>query len=376
MRTKITAVAAAILAAAAFGGVQAANAAPAPQAGAAPYTGTALHTGAAPYGEAGPHAGAAPYTGTAHDTGTERHADGTPHSAAVRYASVRGCSDKEGVQYPCGKWRLVTHMGEVRKLADARITPLSAKGRPQKYSVAPIEVSGDGLHVAYFRKSDGRLVVREIGGGVRVMSGTLPAHVGMGQVTLILSQDGARLAVTFPENPKAPSRVYDTASGELLWTVPGDRRPVGFSADDDELLAYREVGEDESYKVFLYVIGQSGEQLHREAPGGGGAYGPYGLAADGTTVVTTHEKRGRTDVVVHDLASSRVVTRVPVGKSAPETLAWTGPEQVTAHFITYDGGARPSRVRVLQIDTTTKKTRVRESYKVLSDTFAVATCGG
>ncbi|MGW4661627.1 hypothetical protein [Streptosporangium sandarakinum] len=392
MRPEITSVVAVALAATAFGGIHTANAASvryagtAPRVEAAPYGGATHHTGATPYSgiaahpDAVPHGGATLHAGTtpyneAADamprSGAERHADGVPHSEAVRYASVRGCSDRHEVQYPCGKWRLVTHGGERRGLADARITPLDAKGRPQKYSVAPIEVSGNGLHVAYFRESDGRLVVREIGGKVRAMAGALPARVGMDDVTLILSQDGTRLAVVLPEDRKLPTRVYDTASGAPLWTVPWNRVLLGFSADDDELLTYGETTE-----TTLRVLGPSGERLRGRTLDEEGVYAPYGLAADGATVVTAQEKRGRWDVVVHDLASGRVLTRVPVGRSAPETLAWTGPEQVTAHFVMYDGSSRPARVRVLRIDTATKKTRVRESYKVLSDTFAVATCGG
>ncbi|MFF0308112.1 YncE family protein [Streptosporangium sp. NPDC004379] len=363
MRTKVAAVTAAILTATALGGIGTANAAPASQTKAVSPTGTALHAGAAPYG------------GTARHADAGHHADAAPHSEAIRYASVRGCTDKHEVRYPCGRWRLVTHGGERRELPDARTTPVDGKGRPRKYSVAPIEVSGDGLHVAYFRKSDGRLVVREIGGQVRAMAGVLPARVGMDDVTLILSQDGARLAVVLPEARKLHSRVYDTANGALLWTVPWNRVLLGFSADDDELLTHSETTD-----TVLRVLGPSGERLRgRTLDVDEGVYAPYGLAADGTTVVTAQEKHGRWDVVVHDLASGRVLTRVPVGKNPPETLAWTGPEEVTAHFVTYGGnvnGIRPTRVRVVRIDTATGKSRVRESYKVLSDTMSFAGCGG
>ncbi|MEV4010766.1 hypothetical protein AB0J35_09715 [Nonomuraea angiospora] len=49
--------------------------------------------------------------------------------------------------------------------------------------LAPLAVSDDGRRVAYFRKHDGRLVVRELGGGVHTIADEVPARgYGMGEV--------------------------------------------------------------------------------------------------------------------------------------------------------------------------------------------------
>jgi hypothetical protein len=152
---------------------------------------------------------------------------------AVRYAWVRGC----GVQAkPCGDWILFRRDGSRTRLRDARVKPLSDKGKTLNDDLAPLSVSDDGRRVAYFRKGDGRLVVRELGGGVHVIADEVPARgYGMGDVRTMLSQDGTRLAVDYVGEydrggkPKRPTDIYDVATGTKLGSIPWDVTLSGFS---------------------------------------------------------------------------------------------------------------------------------------------------
>ncbi len=98
---------------------------------------------------------------------------------SIRYASVKSCADKENGSVPCGPWRLDLHSGERMTLKDARVAPRDRRGKVSKLLLAPIAVSGDGQAVAYYRKSDDRMVVRELGGPVHVMPKiALPKGIG------------------------------------------------------------------------------------------------------------------------------------------------------------------------------------------------------
>jgi hypothetical protein len=55
----------------------------------------------------------------------------------------------------------------------ARIFPLDGRGKVNDDGAAQVAVSGDGSHVAYFRQSDGRLAVEEVGGAVRRLSASV-----------------------------------------------------------------------------------------------------------------------------------------------------------------------------------------------------------
>ncbi|WP_031166827.1 hypothetical protein [Streptosporangium roseum] len=240
-------------------------------------------------------------------------------------------------------------------------------------SVAPIEVSGNGRHIAYFRKSDNRLVVREVGGKVHAMAvDALPAGFGMLDMTLMLSQDGTRLAVVYDEERKESTRVYDTTSGNLLWTAPWDVEFLGFSGDGGELMAQRK---DDYLITDLYVFGPRGGLLHRKPLGEDYDVGPYALAADGTTAAVVTHQRDHVTIVVYDLTSGRITTRVPVRVKGLHTVAWTGSAQITVHDH-HTKGKAPTRVRVLQVDTVTKKVTTREAYTILSDSISFESCGG
>ncbi|MFB9203337.1 hypothetical protein ACFFV7_19230 [Nonomuraea spiralis] len=298
-------------------------------------------------------------------------AQAAPHHGhdSIRYASVKGCPDKDGALRPCGQWRLVMHDGGRRTLPDAQVVALDAKGRSSLTSPAPIAVSGDGQRVAYFTRA-GRLAVRTLDGGVRLLPKDALPRVAQYEVTLRLSDDGARLAVAIQSDKPARTRIFDTTTGALRGTVPADETVVGLSGDGDEVLSTIE--SDDSV-IDLVSRDDTGEQLARATPPQVvAANGPQALAADAHTVAVV-VRGSRTELLTYDLATDEVTGRKKIKLPAGELsmIDWTGDTQVTLHLV-----SGSSRMTIVQIDTETGAVRIRDRYTLLKDTFVFAACGG
>ncbi|MFD1934402.1 WD40 repeat domain-containing protein [Nonomuraea mangrovi] len=310
--------------------------------------------------------GAAAYAGPAHGPGHEHH--GAGRGDAIRYASAQGCPQKDGNVVPCGTWRLVSHKGEITLLKDAQLRAVGADGKPVDYAVAPIAVSGDGTRVAYYTKA-GRLVVRTMKGGVKPLpADALPAKTNQYDVTLQLSDDGARLAVIADR-----VRLFDTATGGRLGTLPKHSTFVGFSGDGEKVLASTEGAESE---VELHVHDLSGARLLSDTPPQlVAANGPYALNADGKTLAVLV---GGTKVTLYDLTAGQVLgghaIKLPK-EGTVHKVDWTGDNQVTLHVSQYPEG-KATKMTVLQHDASSGATKVRDSYSLLKDTFVFAACGG
>ncbi|MEV1177511.1 hypothetical protein [Nonomuraea sp. NPDC049784] len=288
---------------------------------------------------------------------------------SIRYASIKSCHAKGGEDRPCGDWRLVMHDGEQSVLHDAQGVALDAKGKSVRYSPAPIAVSGNGQRVAYFTKT-GRLAVRTLGGGVKVFAKDALPRVAQNDVTLLLSDDGGRLAAIISGEKAASTRVFDTATGARLGTVPGDRSVLGFSFDGDEVLT--SVGGDESV-TDLVVYSDTGEQAVRVTPPQVVvSNGPQALSADGRTIASIVQG-AKTQLVLYDLQTDEVTARKKIKLPAGDLhmVDWTGDTQVTLHLLTGDNG-----MTIVQIDTETGAVKVRDKYTMLKDTFVFAACGG
>ncbi|MEU0571736.1 hypothetical protein ABZ297_40945 [Nonomuraea sp. NPDC005983] len=355
MKTKITmAVAAGLTAiATASAGVSPASASTTGEAVAAPAAGRAGFV-AAP---------AARQTGVSAAAATEAHHG---HDS-IRYASIKGCSTKDGAPKPCGKWRLVMHDGMTRLLPDAQTTALDAKGKPAVYNAAPIAVSGNGRSVAYFTKS-GRLAVRTLGGGVKLLAKDALPRVAQYDVTLKMSDDGAKLAAALGGDKPKATRLFDTATGRLLGTVPAEETPLGFSADGGELLASADGGES---VTDLTAYSDTGERLLKATPPQVvSANGPQALSGDGRTVANVVRSR-KPELVLWDMQTDQV-TRKKIKLPAGDLMMvdWTGETQVTLHL------QKGSTITIVQIDTETGAVRQRDRYAFLKDTFVFAACGG
>ncbi|MEV4550020.1 hypothetical protein ACI2LC_03870 [Nonomuraea wenchangensis] len=301
-------------------------------------------------------------------------AHAAPHHGAdsIRYASIKSCPATDVQARPCGDWRLVLHSGKVTTLPDAEGVARDAKGRKLTYLPAPIAVSGDGRKVAYFTRAN-RLAVRTLGGGVRLLPGAALPRVGHDALTLRLSDDGARLAVTIDGDKPRGTRVFDTATGARIGSVPTGRSMLGFSYDGDELLASAE-GEDNA--ADLVVHDETGEELLRATPPQVvAANGPQALAADGRTVAAVVQG-GKPELVTYDMETDQVIERrrIALPRAAVQMVDWTGATQVTVHLAT--SGRKGTAMTIVRIDTETGAVTVRDRYTVLKDSFVFAACGG
>ncbi|NUR91673.1 MAG: hypothetical protein HOY71_47005 [Nonomuraea sp.] len=302
-------------------------------------------------------------------------AQAAPHHGddSVRYASIKACKVKGGVEVPCGAWRLVMHSGMRTTLPGAQSVALEANGKSSKWAAAPVAVSGNGKRIAYFTTS-GRLAVRTVGGGVQVFGKDALPRAAQYDVTLQLSDDGSRLAAEIGGDKPRGTRIFDTATGQRLGTVPAAQALMGFSADGEEVLTSADG--DESV-TDLSVYGDDGqEQLRATPPQLVSANGPQALSGDGRTVAAM-VMSSKPQLVLYDLESDQVVARkhVTLPKGDLYMIDWTGPTQVTLHLARYSG-SKPTRLTIVQIDTGSGAVKVRDRYSFLKDSFTFAACGG
>jgi hypothetical protein len=324
-------------------------------------------------------AGLALSTLTIFTTAAPATAQTTHHS--IRYASVDACRIKDGTEVPCHTWRLDLLDGRRVALKDAMLWPIDAKGKVDKSTSAPLTVSGDGESVAYFRKSDHRLVVREFHGGVlkgvRVMPKTpLPRGVGMDSVWLDMSQDGGRLALLYTDEHGAThGRLFDVARAAATGTIPKSDGFSGFSADGSAVLLPRDAGAN---TTGLSVHDLTGAELTGAVPPQIVANnGPWALAADGRTVAFVTGSGKKAALRFYDVRTDQTGGSVPIALPkdvSPDTVDWTGEHEVTVHVSDYERAR--DVVTVLTIDTRTGTTRVRDRYKVRPGVYTYQSCGG
>jgi hypothetical protein len=297
---------------------------------------------------------------------------------SIRYVSVKACNDKDGGQVPCGPWRLALHDGKQALLKDAQVWPRDRRGKVLKGLVAPISVSGDGESVTYFRKGDGRLVVRDLGGTVHVMPKiALPKGVGMEELGLSLSQDGGHLAVEYYDTKdKQPTRVFDVSDPGEPAEIPGTSAFEGFSGGGSAVLVSSQT-DDNTSELAAYDV--KGNELGRVVPPQVVSNnGPRALSSDGRTVAFMTGTAAKALLKLYDMGADQIAGSVRFklpGDTFPNMIDWTGEHEVTVH-ISNDGTASGMRMTVLKIDTETGAVKVRDSYKVRGDTYTYAACGG
>ena len=292
----------------------------------------------------------------------------------IRYASVRSCPTKDGQSTTCGPWRLVTHHGMVIPLKDAQVESLTWKGKPGGIP-APITVSDDGATIAYFHRKDGRLAVRDLSGKVLLLPKTaLPARTDQFAVNLMLSHDGRRLAVVFTGEKPSRTRLFDTATGTMLATVPAENELIGFSADGDEVLTKNYA---ESGVLELRVYDDGGDRrLTRVPPQIVANNGKTALDAGGERIAVVIEGL-KPKLVIYDAHTDQVLAKHPIKIAAGQSVhavSWTGDTQVTVHLTRYTSAG--TKMKIVQYDTTNGHSGVRDSYTILADSYTFAACGG
>ncbi|MFI6814823.1 hypothetical protein ACIBG7_20620 [Nonomuraea sp. NPDC050328] len=300
-------------------------------------------------------------------------AQASPAHDAVRYASVKGCGDDDAY-HPCGFWQLTTHDGRTRLLKDAAVVAREADGKSSVYQAAPLAVSGDGLKIAYLTRQ-GRLAVRTVGGGVRLLPGDALPRIAQYSITLHLSGDGSRLAAVFGDEKPRATRLFDTATGRRLGTVPGAETFVDFSGDGDEVLTSYD-GDEGTYDLRVYT--DTGQRLADVSPPQlVAANSPEALAADGRTTASL-VTGDRPELVLYDTRTDVVTSRVPVKLPAGHdlhALDWTGVNEVTVHLV-HARDDRPSIMSVHRLDVLTGKLKLRDRYRLRTDSYTFAACGG
>ncbi len=306
---------------------------------------------------------------------TPARAAGRAAPDTIRYAAVKTCKLKGGSRGPCGAWRLSMRGGGTVKLPDARTTPRDAKGKVRKEQAAPIAISGDGGTVAYFRRSDDRLVVRRLGGEAVVVPNAAVKGVGMHDIALYLSREGDRLAVEAGGEPrKRPTVVYDLSEDDA---DPGEiPRTLAFQGFADEsALAAELSGDDITRLVTFPADGEPGAAVR--PPRVVADNSPYGLAPDGRTVAFFSGSGATAALRLYDLETGAITRGAPVrldGADLPEVVTWTGENQVTAHVSRIAEGGRMA-MRVLRIDIGTGGVSTLDSYTIRADAFTYATRG-
>ncbi|WP_214109615.1 hypothetical protein [Acrocarpospora catenulata] len=292
-------------------------------------------------------------------------------SGVARYVWVNSCPKKD-YTVPCGPWTVTTRTGKKVALPDAQVFPVDAAGRTDKESSTTIALSGDGAHVAYFRKSDNRLVVRDLRNNkVRTLpskAAKLPKGIGMSDVDTFLSEDGNLLVIDyFDEGARRPSLIVDVAAGTTR-TLPGNANMQGFSPNGEHLLVTRYT--DENTTEFAVFDAQGVKENSQVVPQIVANNAPLALSDDGSTValIVTSPKSTQT-LRVYDLTADTVgdPVRVKVAKNEyAHRLFWTGDDQLTLWELRSNTAGTTTGASAHRLDPTTGTTSVIDSFKIHS----------
>ncbi|WP_203982783.1 YncE family protein [Sphaerisporangium rufum] len=129
------------------------------------------------------------------------------------------------------RWQLVLDDGEVRDVPEALVkAPADAANAGDP---VPFQLSGDGRHFFYYRRSDGRFVERTLDSAERVVDSSLTVG-GLNEQWTTVSADGAYVVI---ETSGPGIWMVDLRTGkELRPTDEADGYLVGFSPDQQRLL--------------------------------------------------------------------------------------------------------------------------------------------
>ncbi|MBO3749834.1 hypothetical protein J5X84_27450 [Streptosporangiaceae bacterium NEAU-GS5] len=264
-----------------------------------------------------------PATASEATTGAASAAD-----VQVRFAWVKGCPKKEDI-VPCGPWTLTLRSGKKRVLKDALVYATTAEGKVDKTSATTFAISRNGKVVCYFRKSDHKLVVRNlVTGKVRALPGkaaVLPKGNGMTLTHIYLSYDGAKVLIDYNDDADTqPTLVVDLATG-ATHKLRGDLRALGFSPDGDQVLVQRFTEHTTEFAVY----DETGAKVNSQVVPGNVAGIPIALSGDGRTVGVITNAKDRQRLRLYDLTSDTA--------SDPVTLKVPKIENVTRLFFDPSG---------------------------------------
>ncbi|GLW99569.1 hypothetical protein [Microtetraspora sp. NBRC 16547] len=295
-------------------------------------------------------------------------------NAQIRYVWVKSCGEKD-YTVPCGSWNFVTRDGKTRTLGDARVYAVNARGKVDKESLAALAISDDGEKVAYFRKSDNKLVIRDLATNrVRALPGTasrLPKGLGMSDLVTTLSPDGSSLLIDYQdENDKLPSLLVNMATGKIA-KLRTDLYLQGFSPDSRHVLASRYTRENTTE---LRVLDENGATTGRKVvPQVIANNTPQALANDGNTVaVMINMTGGKQRLRVYDLESDSVGDAVNVNvpkNETPQQLRWDDSGNLTVWEMRSDKDGNTNGLVRRTLDPTSGGTTKTDSFPLTAKVY-------
>jgi hypothetical protein len=290
-------------------------------------------------------------------------------AGTIRYAWLKGCK-KRDYTVPCGSWTLALANGRQLRLADARVHPVTAGGRVDKKSATTFSVSGEGKSVAYFRKSDNKLVVRDIATNkVRALPGKaakMPKGIGMGDIDTFLSNDGSHIAIDYLDTDfRLPSLIVNLATKKVR-KVKANYTVQGFSPDGGQLLTTRYT--DDNTTEFVVFDDDGDKGASQVVPQIVANNLPIALANDGTSValmITTPS--GKQRLRVYDLAADTVGDAVNVKVARDESalrLAWDSGESLVLWELKIDGQGNTTGATVRRLDPSSGASSTIDSFAI------------
>ncbi|MFI6481558.1 hypothetical protein ACIBH1_26750 [Nonomuraea sp. NPDC050663] len=290
----------------------------------------------------------------------------------ARYAWLKGCEVKNSF-FPCGSWNLTLRNGKNLVLKDAVVFPTTADGKVDKQASAPIAISGNGARAAYFRKSDGKLVVRDLAAGtVTPLPGSaakLPRGLGMIDIDLAFSANGTKLFIDyFDEAGTAKSVVVDLGSGALT-RINGAEMMQSFSPDGSFVLTSR-ITSDNTTEFAVYD--SAGNEVQSQVvPQVVSNNAPIALNDDGTTVAvvitgpeTTSKARLRTYDLASDTVSEAVKLSYPPEQEAPTRITWESGDGLTLWTFRSDAEGNPVSAVKRRVNPDTGAAKKADSFKI------------
>ncbi|MER5419756.1 hypothetical protein [Streptosporangium roseum] len=256
--------------------------------------------------------------------------------SSVRYAGLAGCV--------CAPWTLWTWDGQVIKLTDARV--FAAKARKRR---APLALSPDGEYVAYFRRGDRALVIRDMStGNVRVVPGVQWSRE-LRATRIDLAPAGRYVVLGSGRD----ERVLNAQSGRSSVVPPG-LRPWSFSSDAKLMLAV-----DDEFRAGIYSTSTLAER--GRVPVGGA------LSPDGTIVA--HFTDDGSAIGLWNVAAGKAGGGLPIAlpsERIPTRLRWDGSGHLDLQMVA------PPRIKK-GVDTVYTWYRVDQASGLVQpvDTFTV-----
>ncbi|MBG0815531.1 hypothetical protein [Planomonospora sp. ID82291] len=276
-----------------------------------------------------------------------------PATPVIRHAGLGVCRNGAG-RRPCGPWRLWLSDGRVRALPDAH--------RPDgdHPAMGVMAVAPDGGRAAYFRKSDGVLMIWEAATGkARRTAVRRPDSVAVTELTL--SPRGRFAAIEGEGLSGRPvDRIVDTATGKAF-DLPRGYDSARFSPDEKHLMATHVRG------AVVYSTGTWSVRLRRSA------YMMGDLGPDGVTVAKARWNDARpaeNAVTVRNLATGKKRTypvRLRRGE-APYRARWDRAGRLDLLTDSYRGpsGEEYHVYTWYRLDRTTGRLRRLDSFTVTS----------